>query len=129
MGSTLARRYKNAIGDRNIQMEGHRGLSDSLDEAVVNHWETLCKEWDDAVYPKAKKKNPYQTPNACMSWFFSYSTILVIHLNTRIALSEAQVKKDLATEEARYLEGGGIFQHATTASSFVSLGLDLEDAQ
>ena len=39
MGTTLARRYKAAVADRNIQAEAHRGLSSSLSEKTVGEWE------------------------------------------------------------------------------------------
>uniref|UniRef100_A0A8H8CGI7 Uncharacterized protein n=1 Tax=Psilocybe cubensis TaxID=181762 RepID=A0A8H8CGI7_PSICU len=46
-----------------------------------------------------------------------------------LALSEAQVKKDLAEKEAEFLAQGGSFPHATTSSIFIALGLELEEAQ
>ncbi|KAF9470843.1 hypothetical protein BDN70DRAFT_901798 [Pholiota conissans] len=108
MGSTLLRRYKGAVRERNLQMEGHRGLTASLDQDLVSSWEKMCVEWDDDSFPKTKK-NPY-------------------HLDAT-GDSEAQAKKELADEEAKYLEGGGTFLHATTPSAFIGMGLDLEAAQ
>lgn len=46
-----------------------------------------------------------------------------------IGISEAQVKKDFADEEAKYLESGGTFLHATMSSAFIYMGLDLEETQ
>jgi hypothetical protein len=46
-----------------------------------------------------------------------------------IALTEAQVKKDLAEEEEQRLQDGGISLHEITASSFVAGGLELEEFQ
>ncbi|KDR84217.1 hypothetical protein GALMADRAFT_54716 [Galerina marginata CBS 339.88] len=109
MGRTLLRRYKAAVAQRNLQQEGHRGLTNSLDTELVGKWEKLCVEWEqDASFPK-KKKNPYHTKDAY--------------------LSEAQVKKELAEEEERRLAQGGVSLHATSAWSFFQMGLDLEDTQ
>ncbi|KAF8954794.1 hypothetical protein BDZ97DRAFT_1927721 [Flammula alnicola] len=108
MGSTLLRRYKAAVKDRNLQVEGHRGLTASLDPKLVGGWEKMCVDWDEDTFPK-KKKNPYHLEGAGMS--------------------EAKVKKDLAEEEAKYLANGGNFLHATTASMFIYMGLDLEEMQ
>lgn len=68
MGRTLARRYKAAVAERNIQVEGHRGLTDSVDEGMVKGWEALCVAWENDGFPK-KEKNPYATDNAS-KWSF-----------------------------------------------------------
>lgn len=44
-------------------------------------------------------------------------------------ISEALVKKMLAEEDSVFLKGGGTFPHKTTAAQFVSIGLELEEAQ
>ncbi|KDR65407.1 hypothetical protein GALMADRAFT_148720 [Galerina marginata CBS 339.88] len=109
MGYTLLRRYKAAVAQRNLQQEGHRGLTNSLDAELIEKWEKLCVEWEqDASFPK-KKKNPYYNKDAY--------------------LSEAQVKKELAEEEERRLAQGGVSLHATSAWSFIQMGLDLEETQ
>lgn len=63
MGSTLLRRYKAAIRERNLQVEGHRGLTESLDKELVKMWERMCVEWDRDAFPKTAK-NPYQLDGA-----------------------------------------------------------------
>lgn len=64
LGKTLMSKYKAAIAERNIQVEGHRGLTESLDPALVANWEQLCVEWEGDAFPK-KKFNPYQTEGSC----------------------------------------------------------------
>lgn len=59
LGRTLMRKYRSAVAERNIQVEGHRGLTASLDKEVVEKWEAMCVEWEQDGFPK-KKKNPYQ---------------------------------------------------------------------
>ena len=73
MGKTLIRRYKASIKDRNIQSEGHRGLTASLDNGLVGRWEQMCKDWDDDGFPK-KKKNPYQSASSCTFFLFLFRT-------------------------------------------------------
>ena len=46
-----------------------------------------------------------------------------------IAISEAQVKKELAEEEEKRLASGGVSLHNTSAASFIVLGLEIEDTQ
>ena len=46
-----------------------------------------------------------------------------------VAISEAQVKKELAEEEERRLAAGGISPHNTSAASFLALGLEIEETQ
>jgi len=60
LGPTLLRRYKSAVADRNIQQEGHQGLSESVGEALTQKWEKLCIAWEQEIFPKTKK-NPYET--------------------------------------------------------------------
>jgi len=45
------------------------------------------------------------------------------------AISESQVRKELAREEEERLAGGGIALHGTSVSAFVVHALELEDAQ
>lgn len=44
-------------------------------------------------------------------------------------MSEALVKKALAEEDSDFLKAGGTFPHKTTAAQFISIGLELEEAQ
>ena len=60
MGKTLMRRYRSALADRNVQVEGHRGLSASLADETVKKWESICAAWENDNFPK-KTKNPYHT--------------------------------------------------------------------
>ena len=46
-----------------------------------------------------------------------------------IAISKAQVKKELAEEEEKRLASGGVSLHNTSAASFIVLGLEIEDTQ
>ena len=46
-----------------------------------------------------------------------------------IAISEAQVKKELAEEEETHLATGGISLHNMSASAFIVLGLEIEETQ
>ncbi|PPQ77497.1 hypothetical protein CVT26_006143 [Gymnopilus dilepis] len=109
MGKTLLRRYKAAVGERNLQAEGHRGLTNVLQPAVVKSWENMCLDWEqDVAFPK-KKKNPYYIEDGL--------------------ISEAKVKKQLAEEEEKRLKAGGISLNNTSAASFVTLGLDIEETQ
>ncbi|KDR72076.1 hypothetical protein GALMADRAFT_74300 [Galerina marginata CBS 339.88] len=107
-GRTLARKFKAAVALRNIQAEGHRGLTEALDSDLVAKWEKLCVEWESEGFKKTKK-NPYQTDG--------------------LELTEAQVKKELAEEEGRRLAAGGVALHATGPSAFLVMGLDIEDTQ
>lgn len=71
IGTSLLRRYKAAVALRNLQNEGHRGLTATLHADVVAEWEKMCVEWEEEIYPK-KKKNPYHTEGAS-EFFFLFS--------------------------------------------------------
>jgi hypothetical protein len=49
--------------------------------------------------------------------------------DSSIALSEAQVQKELAEEEGSRLQEWGMVMHSTSASAFLVMGLELEDNQ
>ncbi|PPQ99597.1 hypothetical protein CVT26_009183 [Gymnopilus dilepis] len=108
MGRTLARKYKTAVADRNIQNEAHRGLNSGLSESLTNEWEEICVKWEQDEFPK-HQKNPYQADG--------------------VSITEARAKKELAEEEEKRLAGGGIALHATSASSLISMGLEIEETQ
>lgn len=62
------RKYKAAIRERNIQVEGHRGFTATLSEEMVGRWEELCMEWERDPFPK-KAENPYVTDGICKFYF------------------------------------------------------------
>ncbi|SJL16269.1 uncharacterized protein ARMOST_19789 [Armillaria ostoyae] len=43
MGTTLARKYKAAIKERNVQVEGHRGFTEGIPKHLVEEWSLMCK--------------------------------------------------------------------------------------
>jgi hypothetical protein len=65
IGRTLMRKYKAALADRNIQVEGHRGLTASLTPDLVAKWEVVCVDWETDSLPK-KKLNPYEIDGTSM---------------------------------------------------------------
>src|SRR6266567_48040 len=64
MGKTLMSRYQAALAECNRQVEGHRGLMNSLDPTLVARWEAICVAWEKDEYPKTCE-NPYATAGAC----------------------------------------------------------------
>ena len=126
MGKTLISRYKAALAERNRQVEGHRGLTNSLESEVVKKWELMCVAWEKCEYPK-NGDNPYATSGACAYTFpFLLSTSC---LWVSPALTEAKVRKEFAEDEERHLAAGEEPLHKTTPATFVFLGLELEDIQ
>ena len=64
MGKTLMSRYRAALAERNQQVEAHRGLTNSLDPALVAKWESMCVAWEEEDYPKTGK-NLYKAVEVC----------------------------------------------------------------
>lgn len=124
IGKTLMSRYKAALADRNLQVEGHRGLTSSLDDKLVEKWEAMCIAWEEDTYPKSCE-NPFATKGICELTPFSGD----MNLPCFTALTEAEVRKEFAEEDEKRLSDGEASQHATSASAFVLLGLELEDLQ
>ena len=125
IGKTLMSRYKAALAERNRQVEGHRGLTSSLDAELVEKWEAICTAWEEDAYPKSCE-NPYETEATCkFSIFSSYD----MNLPLFIAMTEAKVRKEFAEEEEVRLSAGEESLHDVSPSAFVFLGLELEDLQ
>lgn len=126
MGSTLMRRYKAAIRDRNIQVEGHRGFTATVPLDLVASWEAVCAAWDASPHSK-RVKNPYHTQGArkCLprAAFHTRTNPLTSDL------TEAKVQKELAEQEDLRLADGGVALHETTPLVFLNLAMDLEDLQ
>lgn len=65
-GNTLWLRYKEAIKDRNRQQEAHIGFTRSISEespaskALLERWEEVCRNWEDAPHPKSDVPNPFE---------------------------------------------------------------------
>lgn len=127
-GVTLMRRYRSAIRERNIQVEGHRGFTATVPEVLTTKWERMCVAWEAAPHPKKEVKNPYQTSGICKPSFCIHIgwASLIIHLS---GMNEAQAQKALAEEEDVRLAAGGTALHATSPSLFITLGLELEESQ
>lgn len=63
MGTTLTRRYRSAVRDRNVQVEGHRGFSSTIPLTLLAEWEVLCGAWDAAPH-SSRVRNPFVTKGA-----------------------------------------------------------------
>ena len=68
LGTTLLRKYKLAIADWNLQVEGHRGFNASLPPALTREWEAEVNLWEAAEFPKYKNStSPYEVKGNCAS--------------------------------------------------------------
>lgn len=83
LGKSLAARYKAAVAERNIQVEGHRGLSNTVQPAQVLKWTKVCEEWEEVPFPKTGVKNPYHVVGLgaylCIHDIWSYSKFSSSH--------------------------------------------------
>ena len=64
LGTPLIRKYKAAIRDRNLQVEGHRGFTSTIPEHLVAKWEALCITWEQSPHPKPAE-SPYDVEDKC----------------------------------------------------------------
>lgn len=78
------RRYRAAIRERNIQVEGHRGLTTTLPEGLATVWEGMCLKWERASHPKAQVKNPYETNNICEYYILFYPVVHHLSLSLQV---------------------------------------------
>ncbi|KAL0567874.1 hypothetical protein V5O48_014128 [Marasmius crinis-equi] len=108
MGATLARRYVSAVKERNQQEEAHRGLTDSLPDELRDKWEGRCREWEDRPWNQ-KTDTPFRS--------------------TQEYMSVKAVEEELKIYENERMSKNAVAYHKTSASSFLVLGLELEQGQ
>ena len=76
LGVTLLWKYRAAVADRNVQAEGHHGLTDSLDPDLVKIWERMCIDWEEDDFPKTKT-NPYHINDTGMLICYLFARFLL----------------------------------------------------
>ncbi|KIJ63697.1 hypothetical protein HYDPIDRAFT_91762 [Hydnomerulius pinastri MD-312] len=94
-----------SVPQRNLQTEAHRGFTATLLAEDVEHWTTAIEKWERDKYHSKKSPCPYKIKTS--------------------GQSVAQVRKDQAAEEQKQLSEGSVVYHEVSASSFISIGIDL----
>ncbi len=69
VGKSLIHKYKVAIKEHNMQVEGHHGLSANLLAHLVALWDALCEVWKDDTFPKTAE-NPFHVDRECRCFYF-----------------------------------------------------------
>jgi hypothetical protein len=98
-------RLKKAIAMQKKQRKAFVKFNATFPSDVVRKWEKMVVEWD----ADRKKKNPYEEPVA--------------------GTSVAEVRLELAKEEADDVQRGNQSIHHISASRWLTMGLDLEEQQ
>ncbi|SJL06736.1 uncharacterized protein ARMOST_10078 [Armillaria ostoyae] len=91
MGTTLARKYKAVIKERNVQVKGHHGLSVNLLADLVEMWDKLCVQWENDRFPKSMEN--------------------LFHVDGEF-MSEKEVENELATKEEERQRSGGVLEES-----------------
>lgn len=125
----MLRKYQAAVSDRNQQQEAHRGFSDSLPRDTLASWELMCSAWDTDGFPKSLP-NPFHTAEAGKYCLFNLRSFFGNLLPTMSDVSEDEVQRQLGNDESETLKATGRAPlHQTSASSFLVMGLELEEAK
>ncbi|KAK7050374.1 hypothetical protein R3P38DRAFT_2763610 [Favolaschia claudopus] len=106
-GQVLPRKLIVAIAERDEQIAGFEQVDATLEGEVREEWQGIIDAWKS----DRQSKNPYESATP-----------------TRAA-SEAAIRRELAKEELEDASAGRGGQHGTSMTSFVVMGLQLEDAQ
>ncbi|KAI0057483.1 hypothetical protein BV25DRAFT_1812316 [Artomyces pyxidatus] len=107
LGAQLHRALKQAVPAYKRKQAVFEESSATFAPAVLEKWERMLATWQ----ADGSKPNPYREPECSMSYDY------------------AQYVKQLALQEAEEVRRGKISLHETSASVFLSVGLDLEDQQ
>ncbi|KAA1479641.1 hypothetical protein DENSPDRAFT_862064 [Dentipellis sp. KUC8613] len=105
LGSQLASSLKTAVAALTDQAPKFRELRNTFPEDVTSRWDEMIVAWDK----DKSKPNPYEEP---------------VH-----ETSLADVRLELSEEEAQERAQGAVSLHEMTASTFLSVGIELQDQQ
>ncbi|KAI0059390.1 hypothetical protein BV25DRAFT_1871612 [Artomyces pyxidatus] len=105
LGTQLQKSLKEAVPALEKHMAAYEEHTATFPQPVLDRWEAMIEAWDK----DHKKPNPYHEPAA-------------VH-------TVADVRLELAQEEAADAARGVVSLHETSASVFLSTGLELEDMQ
>jgi|SRR5580693_1179964 hypothetical protein len=99
----------------------HDKLCATFSEEVQHNWEKMVADWNS----DPRKKNPYVEPVSCEC----VNSVLLIFLIRIPGMSMTALRLELAKEEATNAANGHPSPHETSPSSFLQIGLDLEEQQ
>ncbi|KLO05066.1 hypothetical protein SCHPADRAFT_794115, partial [Schizopora paradoxa] len=105
-GETLLRRFEEALCESVRHRRAHTRFSESFSGPVIKVWTDMVDAWDR---DPDNAPNPYDEPETEESMI--------------------EVRRQLNSEEAEELSRGVMPLHATSASQFLVVGLELEDQQ
>ncbi|KAK7027686.1 CxC2 domain-containing protein [Favolaschia claudopus] len=106
-GTTLPRKLVVAIDERDRQIEAFKQVDSTLEPELRTEWQAIIDAWK----ADPDETNPYETKEG-----------------TRAA-SETSIRRQLAQEELDEVKAGGGRLHGTSTSSFLVMGLQLENLQ
>ncbi|KAG1901792.1 uncharacterized protein F5891DRAFT_1221419 [Suillus fuscotomentosus] len=105
LGLSLRRKLLNAVKEHARHQSFLRDFDEVIGDIHRGEWTAMIKAWE------CDKSNPN------------------LYVLSRINLSEAQVRINLADEEKIAISNGHVLPHEATPSSFMNMALVLEDAQ
>lgn len=123
LGSSLATQLDRAIEMRKDHSEAFDDHNRTLDKDTQAKWTKMVEDWE--VDPN--KPNPYEEPETC-EYIESLDQVILFSCNL-LALNLAEVRLELANEEAADAARGFDQGHNTTPSKFLVQGFELEDQQ
>ncbi|KAJ7188428.1 hypothetical protein C8R46DRAFT_1205581 [Mycena filopes] len=105
-GLTLAAKLIVALGEREKQVAAFTAVSETVEKELQTKWSNEIKAWlADETQPNPYVFDKSDTP------------------------SEAQVRLELKREEEAEAQAGGTLIHGTSATAFLTAGMQIEDAQ
>ena len=123
----MLRKYRAAISERNAQKEAHRGFSKQQFPNTVASWELMCSVWDADGFPKSLP-NPFQMNDS--SEFCGRKTHVFNSKFMLLDINEEQIQDQLDKKEAAALRATGrMALHQMSVSSFLAMGLELEESR
>ncbi|KAJ7143232.1 hypothetical protein C8R46DRAFT_1046246 [Mycena filopes] len=122
-GSTLAAKLIVALGEHEKQVAAFTAVSETVEKELQTKWSNEIKAWlADETQP-----NPYVFDKSDEVGL-SYERRPTNGVDSDTP-SEAQVRLELKREEEAEAQAGGTLIHGTSATAFLTAGMQIEDAQ
>ena len=126
LGKLFLKRFNDAFNMRQKHRDIFARLTATFPSNTVHKWDTIVKEWHmDPSRPRTKP-NPYEEPRSGKKYILVYCLWLINH---SLATTVQDIRLELVQEEADEVNHGVLPPHKISMSSFLTLGLELEEQQ
>jgi hypothetical protein len=122
-GKTLAKKLKDSYDGVSVHQEDHQKITQSFEADTITEWTNAVSACQ--ANPTVQD-NPFSDPTPGKTNHFRYGRVLMCYM---LEYTMADVRAELAVKELEEMSKGAISLHNVSESSFLSIGLEIEQVQ